>query len=67
MEGLDVLTSQRDMVLNQADITHEPLPLVEDITYESQELKMDLFVDEIPENEFISGEFKTILHHIVFM
>ena len=60
MEGLDVLTSQRDMVLNQADIAPKPLPLVEEITYESQELKMDLFMDEIPEDEFISGKFHTI-------
>ena len=60
MEGLDVLTStQRDMV--QAAIMPEPLPITEELTYESQELKMDLFMDEIPEDEFISGE---LLHHL---
>ena len=60
MEGLDVLTStQRDMV--QAAIVPEPLPITEELTYESQELKMDLFMDEIPEDEFISGE---LLHHL---
>ena len=64
MEGLDVLTSQRDMVLNQADVAPEPLPLVEEMTYESQELKMDLFMDEIPEDEFISGEFLTIFQPV---
>ena len=61
MEGLDVLTStQRDMVLNQATIVPEPLLVTEELAYESQELKMDLFVDEIPEDEFISGEFVTL-------
>ena len=57
MEGLDVLTStQRDMVMNQAAIIPEPLLVTEELTYESQELKMDLFMDEIPEDEFISSE-----------
>ncbi|KAI6657178.1 protocadherin Fat 4-like [Oopsacas minuta] len=59
MEGLDVLTTQRDMVLNQADIRPVPIPITEEINYESQELKMDLFLDEIPEDEFISGSEKT--------
>ena len=55
MEGLDVLTTtQQGVALN----THlsDTFQLNEELAYESQELKMDLFLDEIPE-EYISGEF----------
>ena len=54
MEGLDVLTTT---LQDRTDVNmSEPFPLREELTYESQELKMDLFLEEIPEEEFISGK-----------
>lgn len=50
MEGLDVLTTTQHGALDP-----NSLQLNEELTYESQELKMDLFLDEIPEEEYISG------------
>ncbi|WP_411023214.1 hypothetical protein, partial [Salmonella sp. s51228] len=42
MEGLDMLTTTHGMQ------QPEPFALVDDISFESQELKMDMFIDEIP-------------------
>ena len=57
MEGLDILTTtQRDVVLNQALVPEE-------LAFESQELKMDLFLDEIPEDEFISGSLSFVFYY----
>ena len=55
MEGLDVLTTT---LQDRTNVTRaEPFPIREEFTYESQELKMDLFLEEIPEEEFISGKY----------
>ena len=53
MEGLDVLTTTLQDMTNVT--MPKPFPIREELTYESQELKMDLFLEEIPEEEFISG------------
>ncbi|KAI6657133.1 hypothetical protein LOD99_15919 [Oopsacas minuta] len=54
MEGLDVLTTtQQGGAFGGNALLSDAFPL--GMTYESQELKMDLFLDEIPEEEFISA------------
>ena len=57
MEGLDVLTTTQQGALNPNLYLSDNVQLNEELTYESQELKMDLFLDEIPEDEYISGGF----------
>ena len=52
MEGLDILTAQNDLEVNQA---FENIPSREEITFESQELKMDLFLDDFPDDAFLTG------------